>query len=85
MNRHTLSKTALSREMFERSLVDQVKLIVRESGCPDGFSASKWVNEWINSPVPALGGRQPAELIETLDGQEVVSGLVARMQSGAFS
>jgi len=66
-------------------LVGQVETMVRESGDPTGFDAARWVSAWLNQPNPALGGRRPIELMGTVTGQEVVSGLLARMQSGAYA
>lgn len=38
-----------------------------------------------DEPLAALGGGKPAELKDTPDGEELVSDLVARMQSGAYA
>lgn len=65
-------------------LISQVRTMVSESGNPGGFNAAEWVARWIDRPLPALGGQRPAELMETSDGQALVSSIVARMQSGAY-
>ncbi|MGY2489403.1 type II RES/Xre toxin-antitoxin system antitoxin [Cupriavidus sp. CP313] len=80
----------LSSEQSERvlgmaRLVGQVQALVESSGDPRGFSAAQWVAQWLEQPSPALGGRRPAELMDTLAGQRIVSDLVARMQSGAYA
>jgi len=80
----------LSSEQSERvlgmaRLVGQVQALVESSGDPRGFSAAQWVAQWREQPSPALGGRRPAELMDTLAGQRIVSDLVARMQSGAYA
>ncbi|CAG4885761.1 MbcA/ParS/Xre antitoxin family protein [Paraburkholderia saeva] len=66
-------------------LVAQVQLMVEQSGNPAGFDAQSWLNDWLHSPVPALGSRPPMELLSTPDGVSLVSSTIARMQSGAFS
>lgn len=66
-------------------LIGQVQAMVAESGVSDGFDAAKWFSAWIAEPSPALGGRKPEELLETADGREAVSKLLAQMQSGAFA
>ena len=66
-------------------LIGQVERIVKESGNPEGFNAAKWFSEWIEQPVAALGGRKPEELLDTSDGREAVSRLLAQMQSGAYA
>ena len=59
--------------------------MVRESGEIEGFDAAKWVDAWFDQPQRALGRRRPAELLATAEGRELVSALLTRMQSGAYS
>jgi putative toxin-antitoxin system antitoxin component (TIGR02293 family) len=66
-------------------LIGQVETIVAESGNPEGFDAAQWTKEWLYHPNPALGGKRPADLMDTVGGQEVVSRLIAQMQSGAYA
>ncbi len=66
-------------------LIGQVETMVRESGEPSGFHPARWFGEWISQPVPALGGRRPDELLDTADGRETVSRLLAQMQSGVYA
>lgn len=74
-----------SRVLGMARLVGQVQAMVEESGNPQGFDAAQWVAQWLNRPLPAFGGRRPAELMDTPDGQAMVSQWVARMASGAYS
>jgi len=66
-------------------LVGQVQAMVEESGDPKGFDAAAWVADWLERPVPALGGRKPAEFMDTTEGQGLVADLVAQFQSGAYA
>jgi putative toxin-antitoxin system antitoxin component (TIGR02293 family) len=66
-------------------LIGQVETIVKQSGNSEGFNPAKWFSEWIEQPVAALGGRKPEELLDTSDGREAVSRLLAQMQSGAYA
>ena len=66
-------------------LVGQVQTMVRESGDPTGFDAPAWMAQWLEQPLTALGGRRPAELMDTSAGQGIVSQLLARSQSGAYA
>ncbi|KJK21066.1 hypothetical protein UB46_29255 [Burkholderiaceae bacterium 16] len=80
----------LSSEQSERvigmaKLVGQVQAMVERSGDPTNFNAAQWVAQWLEQPSQALGGQRPAELMDTVAGQEVVSDLVAKMQSGAYA
>lgn len=79
-----LSQDESERVLGIARLVGQVFTMVKESGCPDGFDAARWVAAWLDQPQPALGGQRPAELMDTTDGRTIVSDLLARMQSGAY-
>jgi len=66
------------------ALIGQVQTMVEQSGDPAGFDAAKWVARWIEEPIPALGGKRPAEYLNTAAGFTVVSELLTAMQSGAY-
>jgi len=83
-NQKVLSPDEGSRVLGMASLIGQVHTMICESGDPAGFKAAEWVARWIDRPLPALGGLKPAELMDTFDGQALVSSMVARMQSGAY-
>jgi putative toxin-antitoxin system antitoxin component (TIGR02293 family) len=82
--RNVLSPDEGSRVLGMASLIGQVHTMISESGNPAGFNAAEWVARWIDRPLPALGGLRPAELMDTFDGQSLVSSLVSRMQSGSY-
>jgi len=84
-DRKLLSPDESSRLLGMASLVGQVQAMVAQSGQAQGFDAGAWVSDWIERPVPALGGRRPAQLMDTAEGQGIVSRLVAQMQSGAYA
>lgn len=89
-NRKLKREERLSPDESERvlglvRLVGQVQQIVAESGRPEGFDAARWTAEWLQQPNAALGGRPPAEFMDTGDGRALVEGLVAQMQSGAYA
>jgi putative toxin-antitoxin system antitoxin component (TIGR02293 family) len=90
VNRKLREQQVLSQDESERvlgiaRLVGQVDSMVRESGNAEGFDAARWVAAWLDSPQPVLGGKRPAELMDTSDGRSIVSDLIARMQSGAYA
>jgi putative toxin-antitoxin system antitoxin component (TIGR02293 family) len=49
-----------------------------------GFDAAKWLGQWIERQQPALGGRKPADLLDTPTGVEVVARLLGAIESGAY-
>ena len=62
-----------------------VRRMVDESGDPTGFDAQAWLDHWLMGVVPALGDRRPLDVLNEPDGLGVVSRLLLRAQSGAFS
>ncbi len=90
VNRKLREQKLLSQDESERvmgiaRLINQVDTIVRDSGDPERFDAAKWVARWLDRPHPALGGRRPAELMDTADGRSLVSDLVGKMESAAYA
>ena len=59
--------------------------MVAQSGDPAGFDPDRWVGEWLERPLPALGGAAPGEFMDTMEGQYLVSRLLAQSQSGAYA
>ncbi|VTU20642.1 putative toxin-antitoxin system antitoxin component [Variovorax sp. PBL-H6] len=80
-----LSRDESSRVLGIARLVGQAQAIIDESGEPAGFNAAQWVGQWLAQPVGALGGRTPGELMDTAEGQAIVSNLLDRAVSGAYS
>jgi hypothetical protein len=66
-------------------LITQVRTMNEESGNHEGFDADVWLSNWVQSPIPALGGLTPASQMQTLEGRQIARDLIARMQSGAYS
>ena len=60
--------------------------IVEDSTAADanGFDTVKWLGQWIERPQPALGGRKPADYLDTPTGVEIVTQLLGAMRSGAY-
>jgi putative toxin-antitoxin system antitoxin component (TIGR02293 family) len=90
LSRKERERKALSTDESERvlgvqALIGQVEQMVSESGDPVDFDAAKWVSGWLNSPVPALGGKKPASYMDTIEGQKLISNLLAMTQSGAYA
>lgn len=81
----TLDHEEASLVVGLRRLIGQVEVMVAESGNVEGFDAAKWVAAWLDTPNPALDGRRPAEYMHLPEGQEMLSSLLAQMQSGAYA
>ena len=90
VNRKALRNEALAPDEGERvvgvaKLVGQLEAIVEESGDPVGFDAKAWISRWLLEPLPALGNRRPLDLLDTMEGQTMVSNALAQVQSGAYA
>ncbi len=90
LSRKARDDLALAPEESERvlgleSLIGQAQAMVDESGDGQPFDAARWAGTWIYQPLPALGGRQPASYLDTIEGQKLVAGLLAMTQSGAYA
>ena len=48
------------------------------------FDSTQWLGQWIGRPQSALGGRKPADLIDTPTGVEIVARLLGPIESGAY-
>lgn len=81
----TLPPAESERVIGLARLLGQVETMVQESGNPEGFDAAAWLAHWLTEPVPALGGARPIDLMDTMEGQALVSNTLAQMQSGAYA
>lgn len=73
------------RLMAVMDMIAQVERMVTRSGEPEGFDAALWLAGWLDAPCPALGGQRPSDYLDTNEGIQVVRGVLARMESGAYA
>ncbi len=90
VSRKARAEEALSQDESERvlgmeALIGQVEVMLQESGGGQPFDAAAWVASWLQRPVPALGGRKPAEYMDSVEGQKLVAHTLAMAQSGAYA
>lgn len=93
VNRKASRNESLSREDSEKvlgmaKLIGQVETMLEQSGDPEqmqNFDAARWLTRWMEEPIPALGGASPSQYMDTIEGQEMISKLLAQMQSGAYA
>ena len=81
----TLSPGETERVIGIAKLVGQLEAILEESGDPAGFDATAWMSRWLQEPLPAIGGRRPVDLMDTMEGQALVSRELAQIQAGAYA
>ncbi len=80
-----LSVESSDRVVGFAKLIGQIETIMQESGNPERFNAAHWLRDWISRPSAALGNHRPEELLYTSDGREMISEILARGQTGAYS
>lgn len=82
---HTLSPAESERVIGIARLVGQLEAMIQESGNPKGFDAVAWMSRWLQEPLSSLGGARPIDLMDTMEGQTLVSTALAQMQGGAYA
>ena len=67
-------------------LLGMAQDIVRDSTAKQAkdFDSVKWLGLWIEQPQPSLGGRKPADLLDTPTGVDMVARVLGAIQSGAY-
>jgi putative toxin-antitoxin system antitoxin component (TIGR02293 family) len=90
VNRKITQSEQLASDESERllgvaRLIGQVEAIIAESGEAQDFDAPEWLSRWLREPLPALGGTPPMALLDTMEGQSIVSEALARIQTGAYA
>jgi len=80
-----LTASESSRVLGLARMIGQVQFMVHELGGPDQFDAAAWLAGWLEDALPALGGRMPAEFMDTAEGQAMVAQLLAQTRSGAYA
>jgi uncharacterized protein (DUF2384 family) len=60
-----LSPSESERVIGLARLVGQMEAAIQESGDPEGFDAAAWMSNWLNEPVPALGGARGPSITST--------------------
>jgi putative toxin-antitoxin system antitoxin component (TIGR02293 family) len=90
VNKKAKQGDTLSRDESERivgfaKLLGQLEAMILESGDPKDFDSGAWMARWLTEPLPAFGGARPADLMDTMEGQGLVSSALAKLQSGAYS
>lgn len=96
---HTLSAAESERVIGIVALVGQLEAMIQESGhanreipqthglrwAGEGFDAPSWMSRWLQEPLPSLGGRLPIDLMDTMEGQALVSTAIAQMRGEPYA
>ncbi len=90
VNRKAARGERLSIEDGERvvglaKLIGQLEAMLEDAEVSEGFDAPSWMARWLREPLPALGGGKPIDLLDTMEGQALVSRALSEIQSGAYA
>jgi len=65
-------------------LIEQVQMLLRESGNTEPFDAAAWVERWLRRPNHALGGAAPKLYLHTPQGEALLFNLIGAMAAGSY-
>jgi hypothetical protein len=65
-------------------LIEQVQMLLRESGNTEPFDAAAWVERWLRRPNHALGGAAPELYLHTPQGETLLANLIGAMAAGSY-
>jgi uncharacterized protein (DUF2384 family) len=65
-------------------LIQQVELLLRQSGNSESFDAAAWVDRWLQRPNHALGGAAPELYLNTPAGEALLANLIGAMAAGSY-
>jgi putative toxin-antitoxin system antitoxin component (TIGR02293 family) len=81
-----LTGVASRRVLNLLRLLAHAREILKDSTSPeaDRFDVARWLGRWIETPQPALGGKKPADLLDTETGAAIVERTLGAVRSGAY-
>lgn len=90
VNKKAVRDQPLSVEDGERviglaRLVGQIEAMIEETDSAPGFDTAAWLSAWLREPLPALGNDRPIDLLDTMEGQALVSRTLMQIQGGAYA
>lgn len=76
-------------DAFTEAVLGVVKLVgqVEQSvaGASEEFNAAVWLGRWLQQPLPAIGNREPSQLLGTATGRAAVGEVLQRIVSSTYS
>lgn len=63
------------------ALLDALRVFYRASAALGGLDAA---HEWLETPLPAMGGQRPLDFCDTFSGRRLVQQAIAKIEHGEF-
>ena len=81
-----LTGVANRRALNLLRLLAHARQILKDSTSAEAerFDVARWLGRWIKTPQPALGGKRPADLLDTEIGASMVDRTLGAVRSGAY-
>ena len=81
-----LTGVANRRALNLLRLLAHAREILKDSTSTEAerFDVARWLGRWIETPQPALGGKKPADLLDTEIGASMVDRTLGAVRSGAY-
>ena len=73
-------RSSLSATQSE-ALLDALRVFYRASMVLGGLDAAQ---EWLETPLPAMGGQRPLDFCDTFSGRRLVQQAIAKIEHGEF-
>lgn len=85
VSKRTIEKVK-NEELLRPDISDRVLVLgsIYQQGI-DLFGSKESFNQWLHSPLVALGGEKPFHLLETSNGISLVSDVMGRLAYGVYS
>jgi putative toxin-antitoxin system antitoxin component (TIGR02293 family) len=81
-----LTGVANRRALNLLRLLAHAREILKDSTSAEAerFDVARWLGRWIETPQPALGGKKPADLLDTETGASMVDRTLGAVRSGVY-
>jgi len=63
---------------------DNIAATLARDNAPDDFDVHAWLQEWLRTPQPCLGGVLPSELLDSPSGIERVVRVLGSLMSNSY-
>ena len=73
------------RVIWLQRIVGLVQHMVEKCGDPTEFDAAQWTGKWLRRTQPCLGGKRPLDYLDSVTGQQLLSGLLMQNVGGTYA
>lgn len=78
----TLNLDESERVLRLKNLIGLAQKLAMQFGNATDFDAAKWIGQWVETPIPALGNVKPADYMDTGEGAKLVESTLIKTVTG---